>query len=105
MAVGSFNPHSVKAETYNFGTGAWKTVSDYPFGSRVYSYAMVYIPAKSSYFVIGGSDGIGLTQIARLTNGVWSYAGQLNSGRAVSFVCFFLSSIINLSLLIILMQL
>ena len=89
LAVGSYYPNNAKAELYNFGTGSWKTVSDYPFSSKsVYSYDMLYIPDTSSYLVIGGSDGNGLSQIAKFFNGNWIDAGQLNLPRTVSFLLF-----------------
>ena len=91
MAVGSYSPYNIKAELYSFGTGAWKTVDDYPFGTGkgVYGYEMVFIPKTKSYFVIGGATGSNgknrVSDIAKLTNGKWTLAGKLNSARNVSF--------------------
>ena len=92
LAVGSWYPNNKKAELYNFGTGAWKMIDDYPFGSeseRLSDYEMLYIPETRSYLVIGGDDGYYLSQIAKLKNGAWSDAGRLNSARYVSFCWFF----------------
>ena len=91
MAVGSYSPYNVKAELYNFGVGAWKTVENYPYaiGAGVYHYGMVFIPEKNSFFVIGGFTGEAgrdsISQIAKLNNGAWSSAGNLKSVRGVSF--------------------
>ena len=89
MAVGSVSPNNRKAELYYSGTGDWKTVDDYPFGSEesdsVYDFDMVYISETQSYLVIAGYSASYLSQIAKFKNGVWSDAGQLNSGRRVSF--------------------
>ena len=83
---------SKKAELYNFGTGAWDTVDDYPFGygsyavaKAVYDYEMLFISEIRSFLVIGGYSGGMLSQIASFQNGVLSDAGQLNSPRQVSF--------------------
>ena len=56
MTVGSGNPYHKKAELYEFGTGAWLEVDDYPVNDEtsVYNYDMVYISETSSYYVIGG---------------------------------------------------
>ena len=79
-------------ELYNFGTGEWKRVGNYPFadGSFVNDYDILYIPEMSSYLLIGGAIGSGQmsSQIAKFKEGVWSDAGQLNTSRAVSFVEF-----------------
>ena len=58
LAVGSFNPSNVKTELYNSVTGSWTTMDDYPFfiGSTVNGHDMVYIPATSAFYVIGGDD-------------------------------------------------
>ena len=38
--------------------GGWTTVQDYPYGANYFAYHdMVYIPATSAYYVIGGYDG------------------------------------------------
>ena len=93
LAVGSYSPYNIKAEVYDFGTGDWTTVQDYPYGvSRRYVafYDMVYIPATSAYYVIGGYDGSDeLSTIGMFNNGAWSKAGQLNEARRVSLCSFF----------------
>ena len=79
MAVGSFKPYNKKAELYNFGTGAWKTVDDYPNpglpGAGVYDHEMLYIAEIRSFLVIGGWNGPDgsdyLSQIAQFKNGIW----------------------------------
>ena len=90
LAFGSVSPNNRKAELFNFGNGGWKQVDDYPFGSgesdSVYDYDMVYISETQSYLVIGGYSASYLSQIAKFKDGVWSDAGQLNSGRRVSFL-------------------
>ena len=76
---------------FSFGTGDWNTVLDYPFGggSGIYYYDMMFIPETSSYLVIGGFAGDSqLAQIARLKDGTWTNAGQLNSVRMVSYLIF-----------------
>ena len=90
MAVGSFFPENVKAEVYDFGTGDWTTVQDYPYGGGFFvSNAIVYVPATSAYYVVGGkSDGGDLSEIGMFKNGVWSLAGHLNTARSVSFCTF-----------------
>ena len=89
LAVGSRSPDNVKAELYNFVTGSWAVTEDYPFadGSRISDYDMVYVGAKSAYYVIGGQndDWDRLSTIAMFRNGAWSQAGQLNTARNVSF--------------------
>ena len=95
MAVGS-GSQSVKAELYNFVVGAWKPVDDYPFAtSSMSNYAMVFIPEMKSYFVIGGAterNNAGIVpHIAKLTNGAWSFAGNLKSARLVR-LCLFIKS-------------
>ena len=95
MAVGSRSPDSVKAEIYEFGTGDWTTVQDFPFGSGswIAFYDMVYVPVTSAYYVIGGVNGDSwLTRIAMFKNGAWSEAGQLNTARDVSFRSFLLQN-------------
>ena len=96
LTVGSGNPYHKKAELYEFGTGAWLEVDDYPIeGTSVFNYDMVFIPETSSYYVIGGQyKGAGeesgpASQIGKFTNGFWSDAGQLKSVRIVSFRKFF----------------
>ena len=95
LAVGGRSPYNVHAELYNFGTGVWTAVQDYPFSPRlaVSYYDMVYVTATSAYYVIGGvpeSDEYErLATIAMFKNGVWSDAGQLNTARDVSFCLFF----------------
>ena len=78
--VGSEN--NVKAELYDFGMDAWTTVQDYPYSAGgIANYGMVYIPATSAYYVIGGYDGSDeLSTIGMFKNGAWSQAGQLNRG-------------------------
>ena len=73
------------AELYNFGSGAWTTASEYPFGSKPYLslYDMVFVREILSYLVIGGMSGEDLSQIARFTNGAWYDAGQLYKARGV----------------------
>ena len=85
FAVGSYSPANVKAELFNFGTGAWTTVDDYPFTSSqgVTDFDMIYISETFSYFVIGGKSP-SLSQIAQFKDGAWFDAGHLNSARAVS---------------------
>ena len=71
---------------------AWTTVQDYPFTthSGFGYYGMVYIPATSAYYVIGGYDGWeDLATIAKFKYGAWTEAGQLNTARSVSFSLFF----------------
>ena len=97
MAVGSSDQWHVKAELYNFGTGAWKLVDDYPFATfAVYTYEIIFISEKNSFFVIGGSTGKygkdQVSHIAKLANGVWSSAGNLKSVRAVSY--FFVTKLV-----------
>ena len=92
MAVGSYSPYNVKAELYDFVTDDWTTVQDYPYGAgSITNYGMVYIPATSAYYVIGGNDGGDLSTIGMFKNGAWSEAGQLNTARSVSFCSFFVS--------------
>ena len=90
MAVGSYSPYNVKAEVYDFGMDDWTSVQDYPYGvGFVAYYDMVYVPATSAYYVIGGYDGGSLSQIAKFKNGAWTEVGQLNTAREVSFSLFF----------------
>ena len=90
MAVGSRSPNNVKAEVYEFGTGDWTIVQDYPYGAEyVAYYDMVYIPATSAYYVIGGYNGEFLSTIGMFKNGAWTEVGQLNTARSVSFSLFF----------------
>ena len=97
MAVGSRSPDNVKAELYNFVTGSWAVTEDYPFadGSRISDYDMVYVGAKSAYYVIGGQndDWDRLSTIAMFRNGAWSQAGQLNTARNVSFYSYCVSKL------------
>ena len=86
--VGSVWPEHNKAEVYDFGMDAWTTVEDYPYGAEFWGFDMVYVPATSAYYVIGGYDGGSLSQIAKFKNGAWSRAGQLNTARSVSFYSF-----------------
>ena len=89
LAVGSVTPDNVKAEVYDFDMDAWTTVQDYPYGAEyVAYYDMVYIPATSAYYVIGGYDGGRLSQITKFKNGARTEAGQLNTARGVSFFSF-----------------
>ena len=93
LAVGSANPDNAKAEVFEFGTGTWMTISDYPYSSDsvINDYEMIYIPELLSFLVIGGHDSgdrsIHTSQVAMLTNGIWTDAGHLNMGRVVSFFC------------------
>ena len=85
-------PYNIKAEVYDFGTGDWTTVQDYPYvgGSEIYAFETVHIPSISAYFVIGGYDGDeSLSTIGMFKNGIWSKAGQLKTARHVSFCSFF----------------
>ena len=91
-------PANVKAEIYDFAKDYWTETEDYPFapGSAFFEYDMVYAPATLAYYVIGGvtyldSDEIKLKQIAMFKSGVWTDAGQLNTGRRVSFCLYFLN--------------
>ena len=88
MAVGSRTPDNAKTELYNFGTGSWAVTEDYPFagGSGIGYYDMVYIAAKSAFYVIGGQNDENYDQatIAMFKNGAWSQAGQLKTARYVS---------------------
>ena len=77
------SPDHAKAEVYDFGTGGWTTVQDYLYtaGGIAY-YDMVYVPATSAYYVVGGWDGIDrVSTIAMFNIGAWSEAGQLNTAR------------------------
>ena len=94
MAVGSRGPNNVKAEVFDFGTGVWTRVPDYPFSpSAVAYYDTVYVTATLAYYVIDGISVSGdhdrLSTIAMFKNDVWSKAGQLNTARSVSFCLFF----------------
>ena len=86
-------PTLIKTELYEFDTGVWMSLDDYPFVGETYvcHYDMVFIDEISSYLVIGGYNDGYLSQIGMLKNGVWSDAGQLNRVRTVSFcsLCFF----------------
>ena len=97
MAVGSYLPHNVKAEIYDFSMDAWTTVQDYPFAAEyVVENDMVYAPATSAYYVIGGNIGnwsTTLLTIAMFKNGAWSEAGQLNTARDVSFYSYCVSKL------------
>ena len=86
--VGSVLPDNVKAEVYDFGMDAWTTVQDYPSDAEFCCFDMVYVPATSAYYVIGGYDGGDLPTIGMFKNGAWSEAGQLNTARRVSFCSF-----------------
>ena len=97
LAIGSLKPANVKAEIYDFAEGNWTETEDYPFatGPNFFKYDMIYVPATLAYYVIGGATSSGtdemeeLKQIAMFKNGVWTDAGQLNTGRRVSFCsCF-----------------
>ena len=71
---------------YEFGTGTWKTISDYPYGEYLNNYDMLYVPDMSSYFVIGGNGESGvLSNIVKLKDGAWSDAGKLKTARYVNF--------------------
>ena len=103
LAVGSYNPSNVKAELYDYGTGDWTSVQDYPFGSgpSVYAFDMLFIGELSAYFVIGGYDtNFSVATIAKFKNGAWSHAGRLNSARQVlyfSLLFFFYYQIIRVT--------
>ena len=87
-------PDNVKAELYDFGTDAWTTVQDYPSDAGfIVNYDMVYIPATSAYYVIGGYDGVYLSTIGMFKNGAWSEAGQLKTARSVSFYSYCVSKL------------
>ena len=91
LAVGSGTPNHVKAEMYEFGTGSWRAVDDYPFGNgkKITNNFMIYIDEMASYFIIAGYDGKTMSKIARFTEGVWYDAGKLETERVVSFRLFF----------------
>ena len=89
MAVGSYAPSHRHAEVLDFRTGNWTVFSDYPYsdGPRITSYATLFIPEASAYFIIGGSNGkIALATVGKFKSGVWSKAGEINKPRSVSFV-------------------
>ena len=92
LAVGSYVPNNIKTELFDYGTNGWSTEADYPFGNGEYVayYDMLYIEELSAYFIIGGrsSNSNDLATIAKFANGVWSWAGQLNAMRNVSFCSF-----------------
>ena len=100
MAVGSSYPKNVKAEKFDFETGSWTTVNDYPYSDGVafFRYDMLFIPEMAAYIVIGGEDGdyYDLGTIGMFRNGDWSQAGQLNTARSVNFKYFFCFEIIFL---------
>ena len=77
---------------FDFGTGGWTTVDDYPYGSGsgIFAYDMLFISKWNAYIVIGGSDASRLAQIAKFQNGVWSNAGHLKKARDVrqNLFCF-----------------
>ena len=96
MAVGSYSPKNVKAEVYDIGVDAWTIVQDYPSDAEyVAYYDMVYVPATSAYYVIGGYDSTRLKTIAMFKNGAWSEAGQLKAARSVSLYSFLFFKITN----------
>ena len=89
--MGSGEPWHKKAELYEFGTSSWLNVDDYPFGRTwVFDYHMVFIPETSSYYVVGGEDGVAfqgagyLSQIGKFKDAAWSDGGRLNVPRSVS---------------------
>ena len=93
LALGSNDPNNRKAELYNFETRAWQRVEDHPFGHGPFlsTYDLLYIAEHRSFLVIAGYTNSGaLTQIAKLKDGAWSDAGQLNTYRSVSFYSFFI---------------
>ena len=51
---------------------------------------MIFLPEMSAYFVIGGYDYENYATVAKFQEGAWSNAGQLITGRDVSF-CFLLN--------------
>ena len=95
MAVGSYSPWNLKAEVYDFGMDDWTTVQDYPYAAEyVVEYDMVYVPATSAYYVIGGfADEQTVSTIAMFKNGAWSEAGQLKRARHVSFYSYCVSKL------------
>ena len=101
LVVGSHGPYNKKTELYNYGSGAWKSVDDYPFpglpGAGVYDSELLYIPETLSFLVIGGWNGPDganyLSQIAQFKNDKWYDVGRLNVGRAVSFLLIFCFSL------------
>ena len=106
LAVGSLRPANVKAEIYDFAKDCWTETEDYPFatGPDFFKYDMVYVPATLAYYIIGGASSVAtssgtemveLKQIAMFKNGVWTDAGQLNTGRRVSFCSYFLNDWFN----------
>lgn len=77
---------------YDFATGGWTTVDDYPFGRNVLYFDIVFIPDITAYIVVGGQIGGQFSdRIDKFQNGIWSNAGKLNSGRNVKFRSFFQS--------------
>ena len=88
LAVGSYSSSepNVKAELFNFETGSWTEVADYPFSNGLIShYDMLFIPDLSAYFVIGGKNDWGSSAtIAMFKEDVWSDVGHLNEVRYVS---------------------
>ena len=89
--VGSYDPYNIKAEMFNYGKGSWTTALDYPLasGSGFGYYDIIYLPERTAYYVIGGTDGTFLATIAMFKNGAWSEAGHLNTARTVSFCSVF----------------
>ena len=86
---------NIKAELFDFGTGGWTELGDYPYVDRDYyfAYAMVYIDDLSAYIVVAGYVSRAIKTIGMFKNGVWSDAGQLNTARNVIFCLFCLLQI------------
>ena len=97
MVIGSNGgaQKNIKAELFDFGTGGWTELGDYPYADRdnYFSYAMVYIDDLSAYIVVAGYVFGNIKTIGMFKNGVWSQAGQLNTARNVIFCLFCLLQI------------
>ena len=96
LAIGSLKPANVKAEIYDFAKDYWTETEDYPFAPGP-GFSEYYTPATLAYYVIGGATSSEngaemeeVKQIAMFKNGVWTDAGQLNTGRRVSFCSYFM---------------
>ena len=88
--------HALKAEFFDFKTGKWTTVENYPYNADKYMdlptdipqvchYDMLFIDELSSFFVFGGTDNVYLfNEIIKFQNGKWSPAGRLKTKRSVS---------------------
>ena len=84
FAVGSYTPNNVKAEIYQFETGQWTEVADYPFDDDQIAYAPV-VHSNNGFIVFGGV--ISTTDYGRIVarfdmeTREWSQVGALNNGR------------------------